>query len=160
MEKLGAGDILRIYGVIAPSFRDVQAMMDAYGIILDSLDENKHANILKDEPMFIIKFSIPEKWEGEDFEGLDLNTDTSELKKDFKTAVSNSLMELWKAEDGANPMSSEFYRECLKSVRYLCRVRKGETWTERKMQEAAARTIAILAQLDTFAKQQDEYDEV
>ena len=156
-------DIVKILGSGIQGFRDLSMLMDTYGIILIDIVENKDVDILKDppDPLYAIRFSIPEKWEGEWFVDPNPNDKVSELKHDFKEQMNKALVELW-ASDESNGDES-YLKDCTRYMQYMCKVRKGEVWTVDKAKEAQAKSQNAFNEIDKYVKDQQnqgDYEEV
>lgn len=144
------------FNQLAEPFFEMQRFMDFYGVEVDDFKEHETKNILQD-PKYTMKFSIPESWERDGSEDRpELSPD--EVKQTFKKCFGDAIAYTWRMQD--SDFDDELIEFCLSKFVYLCRVRKGETWTVQHRQEKLAELdTKIQAARDKF-KQETEYDEV
>lgn len=149
-------DLMSQFNQVTEPMFEVQRFMDFYGIEVDSFEKQEPKSIL-DNFRYILKFSIPEF---EECDGTETRPQLShdEIKKNFKENFNKVMKYMWQLQDDS--WDDELLEECVQCITYMCRIRKGETWTIRqRMDKAIELEASIQASREKF-KQQTEYDEV
>lgn len=144
-------DIMEAIGGIVGPFFDFQRWADGFGVKLEDFQEIEAKNILED-PQYKIYFSIPESWDDTFGE-----VDAEQIKKEFKSQFNNAMIQLWKSQD--EPFDDDFLDFCISKFKYLCRVRKGQTWTNDDRTRTLVDTEKRIAEAMLKLKEKTEYEE-
>lgn len=148
-------DLMSQFNQLTEPMFEVQRFMDFYGVEIEGQTKEESKGILS-LPKYIIQFSVPEF---EEFDGTEDRPQLSydEIKRQFKSSCNEAMKYVWKSQED---WDDEFLDECVSCLVYMCRIRKGETWTIRQRTDKAIELQAKIHEAQEKFKQQTEYSEV
>lgn len=153
-------------------YKSLMMSMAAVGATIDKFEENSKT-ISFDEPMYTIKFSIPESWQLGIFDDLSEDTkadlerfqvggvvDAERVKLEFKDSMNKIFLDIFRSEEENDDYDDDFLEECLQFIRFLCRVRKGEIWTRDLRNLSIFKTKKEIHMIEQLVQASKEYGEV
>ena len=149
-------DLMSQFNQLVEPFFEIQRFMDFYGVEVEDFKKHEPKSFLED-PMYTVKFSIPEF---EECDGTETRPQLShdEIKHTFKKCFNEAMAYMWKMDD--DDFDDEFIEFCLTKFVYMCRIRKGETWSVRQRVDKLVETEAKIQEAKEKFKRETEYDEV